>query len=98
MHRTKIARISALALILSFFFSLSAFAVPPCGCNYCQRFPERNCNDNGTVITCAQFLIVALCPADASATSANGLTSEESFFAALSGPTQEPSGCLNPAS
>lgn len=90
--QTKLARISALALVL-FFFSLSAFAVPPCGCNYCQRFPDRNCNNDGTVTTCREFLIVALCPAQA-ATSANAMSSEESFFAALSGPTQEPAGCL----
>lgn len=89
MYPTKLARISALALVL-FFFSLSAFAVPPCGCNYCQRFPERDCNDNGTDITCLQFLSVALCQAN----SADTQSSEESFLASLSGPTQEPAGCL----
>lgn len=91
MNPTKLARISALALIL-FLSALSAFAVPPCGCNYCQRFPERNCVNDGTVTTCAEFLIVALCPATKSA---DALSSEESFFAAVSEPTQEPAVCLN---
>ena len=97
MNPTKLARISALALVL-FFSALSAFAIPPCGCNYCQRFPERNCTTDGTVTTCAQFLTVALCPAGSSATSADALSSEESFFAAVSVPTQEPASCLNPTS
>ena len=48
MNPTKLARISALALIL-FLSTVSAFAVPPCGCNYCQRFPERNCVIDGSV-------------------------------------------------
>lgn len=84
----QLARISALALALS-LFSLSAFAAPPCGCKYCQRFPERTCITDGTATTCAQFLTVALCPADLAATSAD-TPDEESFFAALSGSTQEP--------
>lgn len=62
MNPAKLVRISALALAL-FLSTLSAFAVPPCGCNYCQRFPERNCATGGAVSTCAEFLIVALCPA-----------------------------------
>ena len=95
MNPTKLARISAFALVL-FLSALSAFAVPPCGCNYCQRFPERNCTIDGTVTTCAEFLIVALCPPVPPATSAEALSSERSFFAAISGPTQEPAGCLNP--
>jgi hypothetical protein len=95
MNPTKLARISALALIL-FLSALSAFAVPPCGCNYCQRFPERNCVNDGAVTTCAEFLIVALCPADPPLASAAALSSEESFFAAVSETTQEPAGCLNP--
>lgn len=93
MNPTKLARISALALVLS-LFALSAFAVPPCGCTYCQRFPEKECATGGTVTTCAQFLTVALCPPSAAATSADAPSSEESFFAALSGPAQEPAGCL----
>jgi hypothetical protein len=96
MNPTKLARISALALILS-FFALSAFAVPSCGCTFCQRFPERDCATGGTVTTCAQFLTVALCPPAPTATSADALSSEESFFAALSG-VQESAGCLNAAS
>jgi hypothetical protein len=66
MNPTKLVRISALVLVL-FLTALSAYAVPPCGCNYCQRFPERSCTTDGTVTTCAQFLTVALCPAAASA-------------------------------
>lgn len=95
MNPTKLARISVLALVL-FLSALSAFAEPPCGCNFCQRFPERNCTIDGTDTTCAQFLIVALCPARTAAASADALSSEESLFAALSGPTQEPAGGLNP--
>lgn len=95
MHRNKLARISALALVL-FFFSLSAFAAPPCGCDYCQRFPDRECRIDGNTTTCLEFLIVALCPADSTAASADAPGSEESFFAALSGTTQEPAGCLSP--
>ena len=94
MNLTKLARISALALIL-FLSALSAFAIPPCGCNYCQRFPERNCNNDGTATTCAEFLIVALCPAASTSTSADALSSEEALFAAVSEPTQEPAACLN---
>ena len=99
MNPTKLARISALALILFFFLStVSAFAVPPCGCNFCQRFPDRDCRNDGEVITCLEFLIVALCPpVPPAATSADALSSEESLLAALSGPAQEPAGCLNPA-
>ena len=95
MHPTKLVRITALALVVLFLSSLSALAVPPCGCKYCQRFPEKNCTTDGTVTTCLQFLIVALCPAASSAASTNAQSSEESFFAALAGPTQEPAGCLN---
>lgn len=93
MNVTKIARISALALIL-FLTSLSAFALPPCGCNYCQRFPDRECRNDGTVITCLEFLIVALCPPVGTATSADALSSETAFLATLSEPAQEPAGCL----
>jgi hypothetical protein len=93
MNSTKLARISALALVL-FLSALAAFAQTPCGCNFCQRFPERNCTIDGTVTTCAQFLTVALCPARATATSADTLSSEEALFAALSGPAQEPAACL----
>ena len=97
MNPSKLARISALALVL-FLSSLSAFAEPPCGCNFCQRFPERNCTIDGTDTTCAQFLTVALCPpAPPPATSENALSSEESFLAAISGPAQQPAGCLSPA-
>lgn len=95
MNPTKLARISALALVL-FLSSLSAFAEPPCGCNYCQRFPDRACTIDGADTTCAEFLIVALCPPLPPPTSADALSSEESFFAALSGPTQAPAGCLSP--
>lgn len=94
MNPTKLVRLSALALIL-FLSALPMFAVPPCGCKYCQSFPERNCNDSGTVITCTQFLAVALCPPVSRSASADALSSEESFFAALAGPTQQPAGCLN---
>jgi hypothetical protein len=94
MNPAKLARISALVLVL-FFSALSAFAVPPCGCNYCQRFPERSCTTDGTVTTCAQFLTVALCPAFPPAASADTLSSKESFFATISGPTQESTSCLN---
>ncbi|HEX5717408.1 MAG TPA: hypothetical protein VF179_14720 [Thermoanaerobaculia bacterium] len=89
MNPTKLARISALALVL-FLSAVSAFAVPPCGCNYCQRFPDRDCRNDGEVITCLEFLIVALCPP---ATSADAMSSEESFLAAISEPAQEPAGC-----
>jgi hypothetical protein len=86
---TKLARISALALIL-FLTSLSAFAVPPCGCNYCQRFPEQECRSiDGEEITCLEFLIVALCPAGQAATSTDAMSSEAAFLAALSEPTSE---------
>ena len=96
MNPSKLARISALALVL-FLSAVSAFAVPPCGCNFCQRFPDRDCRIDGEEMTCLEFLIVALCPAGQAATSADTLSSEESLLAALSGPTQEPAGCLNPA-
>jgi hypothetical protein len=96
MNLTKLARISTLALIL-FLTSLSAFAQRPCGCNYCQSNPEEVCRSGGVVITCADFLIVALCPAGETAASADAPGSEAAFLAALSGPAQEPAGCLNPA-
>jgi len=96
MNKSKLARISALALVL-FLSSLPAFAVPPCGCNYCQRFPQANCTNDGATITCLDFLIVALCQPVQPATSADAPSSKEAFFAALSGqPTQEPAGALNP--
>ena len=88
MNLTKLARISALALIL-FLTSLSAFAQPPCGCDYCQDDPERECRSGGVRMTCADFLIVALCPAGAPAASADTPSSEEAFLAALSEPTSE---------
>jgi len=93
VNRTKLARISALALIL-FLTSLSAFAQRPCGCNYCQSSPEEVCRSGGVLMTCADFLIVALCPAGqtaTSATSADPLSSEAAFLAGLS----EPTACLN---
>lgn len=90
MNMSRPARITALALILVFVASLSAFAQAPCGCRYCQRFPEKECRIEGTTITCLDFLIVALCPPVGSATSADALSSEESFLAALAEPTQEP--------
>ncbi len=96
MNKSKLARISALALIL-FLTSLSAFAQPPCGCDYCQEFPERECRSGNVRMTCADFLIVALCPAGETAVSADAPGSEAAFLAALSRPAQEPAGCLNPA-
>ena len=94
MNLTKLARISTLALLL-FLTSLSAFAQPPCGCNYCQRFPDQECRSEGEVITCLEFLIVALCPPVPPATSADAPSSEAAFLAALSEPTQAPAGCLS---
>lgn len=88
MNLSKLARISALALIL-FLTSLSAFAQPPCGCNYCQDFPERECRSGGVRMTCTDFLMVALCPAGEPATSADALSSEEAFLASLSEPAAE---------
>ncbi len=85
MNLTKLTRISALALIL-FLTSLSAFAQRPCGCDYCQTNPERECRTGGVVTTCAQFLTVALCPPADAATSADALSSEEAFLASLSEP------------
>jgi hypothetical protein len=96
VNPAKLARITALALIL-FLSALSAFAVPRCGCTLCQRVPERDCRNDGEVITCLEFLIVALCPALPPPSSADAMSSEESFLAAISQPTQEPAGCLNPA-
>lgn len=96
MNRTKLARISALALVL-FLSAVSAFAVSPCSCNFCQRFPERDCTNDGTVIPCLQFLSAALCSAASTATSADTLSSKEAFLGAISArPTQEPAACLNP--
>lgn len=95
MNVTKVARVSALALILFLITSLSAFAVPRCGCTLCQRVPERDCRNDGTVITCLEFLIVALCPPlPPPATSAEVPGSEAAFLASLSEPAQEPVGCL----
>jgi hypothetical protein len=94
MTPRRLARIAALALVL-FFTALSAFAKPPCRCNYCQRFPERVCRIEGTTTTCLEFLIVALCPPLPPNTSANALSSDESFFAAISGPTHEPAAGVN---
>ena len=92
MHPTKRARISALVMVLSLFLAaLPALAAPPCGCKYCQRHPDKNCTLDGSTTTCLEFLIVALCPP----TSTEALSSEESFLAALSAPTQEPAGHLN---
>ena len=94
MNLTKLARISTLALIL-FLTSLTAFAQPPCGCDFCQRFPERNCSSGGAVMTCAQFLTVALCPPVDKSASPDALSSEEAFLAALSGTAQAPAGCVS---
>ena len=88
MNLTKLARVSVLALIL-FLTSLSAFALPPCGCNYCQRFPDRECRSDGTVITCIEFLIVALCPPVDQATSADAPISKADFLASLAEPAAE---------
>jgi hypothetical protein len=88
VNKMKLARVSVLALIL-FLTSLSAFAAPPCGCNYCQRFPERECRSDGAVITCLEFLIVALCPPVDKATSADAPISEADFLASLSEPAAE---------
>lgn len=93
MNLTKLARISALALIL-FLTSLSAFAQPPCGCDYCQEDPTRECRSGGVRMTCADFLIVALCPAGEAA---EAPSSEAAFLASLSGSAQEPAASLNPA-
>ena len=95
MNKSKLARISALALIL-FLTSLSAFAQRPCGCDYCQEDPTRECRSGGVRITCADFLIVALCPAGEAAASAAAPGSEAAFLATLSGSAQEPAGSLNP--
>jgi hypothetical protein len=97
MNPTKLARISALTLVLFLFLSaLPVFAAARCSCNFCQRFPERNCNNDGTTITCLEFLAVALCPAAATATSADVPSSKEAFLAALSREaTPEPAGGLN---
>jgi hypothetical protein len=95
VNLTKLTRISALALIL-FLTSLSAFAQPPCGCDYCQEDPTRECRSGGVRITCADFLIVALCPAGEAATSADAPSSEAAFLASLSGSAQEPADRLNP--
>jgi hypothetical protein len=97
MNPAKLARISVLALVL-FLTALSAFAEPPCRCNFCQRFPERNCTIDGAATTCLEFLIVALCPPLPPASSTDALSAEEPFLAVLSGTTQEPAACLNPAS
>ena len=96
MNSTKLARISALALLLSLFLSaLPAFAAPACSCNYCQRFPDRPCNLDGTTTTCLDFLIVAICPAASAATSADTTSSKQAFLAAISEqPTQETAGSL----
>jgi hypothetical protein len=94
MHRTKRAQISALIVVLSLFLAaLPALAAPPCGCKYCQRHPDKACVLDGNTTTCLEFLIVALCPAQSA--TADVVSSEESFLAALSAPTQEPAGELN---
>ena len=95
---SKIARISALALLLSLFLSaLPTLAAPPCNCNFCQRFPNRACNLDGTAATCIDFLILALCQPLPPAISADAPSSKEAFFAALSEqPAQEPTGRLIP--
>jgi len=94
----SLARVSALSLVLFLCLStVAAFAAPPCGCNYCQRFPDRECRIDGTTTTCLEFLIVALCPASAPATSADAQSSEASLLAAFSEPTPEPAGSVNPA-
>jgi len=98
MNPAKLARISALALVLVLFLSaLPALAAPPCNCNFCQRFPDRACNFDGTATTCIDFLIVGLCQPLPAALSADAPSSNEAFFAALSEqPAQAPAGRLNP--
>lgn len=96
MYQTKLARVSALALIL--FLALStaaAFAAPPCGCKFCQKHPEKNCRIDGTTTTCLEFLIVALCPPVSAA--AEAPSSEETFLATLAAPEQDPAGSPNAA-
>jgi hypothetical protein len=92
MHRNNRARTATLVLILSLFLSaLPALAQPPCGCNYCQRFPDRACTIDGTTTTCLEFLIVALCPA----ASTDALSSEATFLTTLSAPAPEPAERLS---
>lgn len=95
MFRNHRARTATLAVVLALVFSaLPALAAPPCGCNYCQRFPDRACTLDGTATTCLDFLIVALCPPAASA--ATESTAAE-FLATLDAPAPEPAGHLIPA-
>lgn len=91
MNKTKLARISALVLVL-FLTSIAAFAQRPCGCTYCQANPDQACRIDGTTTTCADFLIVALCPAGATAVSAD--IAEATFLANFSEPVQAPAACL----
>ena len=94
MNPTLRTRISALVLLLV-LSAIPALAVPPCSCNYCQRFPDRTCTLDGADTTCLDFLIVAICPAS----SAAAPSSKEVFLATLSGqPTQQPARCLTPTS
>ena len=93
MNKTKLARISTLVLVL-FLTSVAAFAQRPCGCTYCQANPEEVCRSGGVTMTCADFLIVALCPAGAAGATANSADSEAAFLSTFSEPTQAPAACL----
>lgn len=101
MVLTKLARISALSLIL-FLTAITAFAqgAPPCGCDFCTRKgPDQSCSLDGAVTTCGYFLSVALCPPVNTATSADSMSTadEGAFLAAISGTAQEPVGCATPS-
>lgn len=91
MNKTKLARISALVLVL-FLTSIAAFAQRPCGCTYCQANPEQVCRNDGATITCSEFLAVALCPAGAAGATAT--SAEAAFLANFSEPAQAPAACL----
>ena len=94
VNLTKLARISALTLVL-FLTSIAAFA-QQCGCTYCQRFPDRDCTIEGTRTTCLEFLAVALCPPVGQASVTEPPSSEEAFLASLSGTAQQaPAGCVS---
>lgn len=85
MFRNNRARTATLAVLLALVFSaLPALAAPPCGCNYCQRFPDRACTLDGTATTCLDFLILALCPPLPAAASADAESAEAIFLASLS--------------
>lgn len=95
VNLTKLARISALILVF-FLTSIAAFAQAPCGCNYCQRFPDRECSIDGTSMNCLEFLAVALCPPVGQASSTEIPVSQEAFLASLSESAQQaPAGCVS---